>query len=417
MVDVRWVNVYYLNITVLIVWCLFMISKKISWCDIWVLIVLFGVVSLFADVAYEGGRSILPSYMTKVLGAGILLLGVGIGFAEFLGLALRLAVGFIADITRGYWVLVFLGYGLVYAVPFLALVWNPYIALALFIVERFGKAIRAPARDALLSSIPNVGRGMVFGIHELLDQLGAVLGPGIASMMLLYYGNYRLAYMSLGISVTLALMALYVARTCWSKLGLHVPGINSSNKMFFVKNAINRELSLYLFFVFFAVAALVPYQIILYVAQGMVSDWLVPIVYLVAQGIDAGSALLAGYSFDRIGVLSITPAILATPLTALTLGYSYISSNTWIIIVSAIIYGFVIGYHESIFRAALANIALEEYRGTSYGLYYTSYGLGLIVAGYSVSVFYSNPIILTTYSSTLVLIAIMLLINIAQHRK
>ena len=394
-----------------------MISKKVGWCSIWVLIVLFGSVSLFADVAYEGGRSILPSYMTKVLGASILLLGVGIGFAEFLGLALRLVAGFIADITRGYWVLVFLGYGLVYAVPFLALVWNPYVALALFIVERFGKAIRAPARDALLSSIPNVGRGMIFGIHELLDQLGAVLGPSIASMVLLYYGNYRLAYMLLGISVTLALMTLYVAKTCWSKLGLHVPGIRSSNKTFFVKGAINRELLLYLFFVFFAVAALVPYQIILYVAQGMVSEWLVPIVYLVAQGVDAGSALLAGYSFDRIGILSIIPAILATPLTALTLGYGYISSNIWIIIVTAVIYGFVLGYHESIFRAALANVAPGEYRGTGYGLYYTSYGLGLVVAGYFVSVFYSNPIILTTYSSALVFITIILLINIIQHKK
>jgi len=212
-------------------------------------------------------------------------------------------------------------------------------------------------------------------------------------------------------------MTLYVAKTCWSKLGLHVPGIRSSNKTFFVKGAINRELLLYLFFVFFAVAALVPYQIILYVEQGMVSEWLVPIVYLVAQGVDAGSALLAGYSFDRIGILSIIPAILATPLTALTLGYGYISSNIWIIIVSAIIYGFVLGYHESIFRAALANVALEEYRGTSYGLYYTSYGLGLVVAGYFASVFYSNPISLTMYSSALALIAIILLINVIQHKK
>ncbi len=383
-------------------------------CSPWILVVLFGVVSLFADVAYEGGRSILPPYMTRVLGATIIVLGVGIGLAEFIGFTARLLAGFIADLTRGYWFLVFLGYALVYMVPFLALAWNPYIALILFVLERFGKAVRSPARDALLSSIPGIGKGMVFGIHELLDQLGAVIGPGLASLILLYYGDYRLAYMVLGVSVTLALLTLALAKKCWSSLGLQLPGRRPKSS----KEAGERDrgsglgldLLLYLVFVFLAVAALVPYQVMLYVAEGIVAEWIVPLVYLVAQGVDAGSALLAGYTFDRVGVIALLPALIASPIVALTVGYAYVYSSFLLIVLAAVSYGVAMGYHESVFRAQLSRLVPLSLRGTGYGFYYTSYGLGLVLAGYAASLLYSNPMLLTLYSSTLSILAVVLLV-------
>jgi len=380
------------------------LGRRISWCSTWVLVVLLGIVSLFADVTYEGGRAIFPSYMTRVLGANVLLLGVGVGITEFVGFIIRLGADFLADVTRSYWAMVFLGYSLVYAIPFLALAWNPYIALTLFVVERFGKAIRAPARDALLSSIAGIGKGMVFGIHELLDQLGAVIGPGLASLILLYYGNYRLAYMVLGVSVTLALLTLLLARMCWYRLGLTVRG-GEKNRPSAGVVKFTRGLFYYLLFVFFVVAALIPYQIILFVAQGVVAEWLVPVIYLVAQGVDACSALLAGYSFDKVGLTSLVPAIVLTPIVALTLSYGYTESNVVLVIISAIVYGFVLGYHESIFRAMLADIVPRKLRATGYGLYYASYGLGLVLAGYIASLWYRYPLLITCYSILLVFLA------------
>ncbi len=387
-------------------------------CSPWILVVLFGVVSLFADVAYEGGRSILPPYMTRVLGATIIVLGVGIGLAEFIGFTARLIAGFVADLTRGYWFLVFLGYALVYMVPFLALAWNPYIALLLFVLERFGKAVRSPARDALLSSIPGIGKGMVFGVHELLDQLGAVIGPGLASLILLYYGDYRLAYMVLGVSVTLALLTLALAKKCWSSLGLRLPGRKPKNSKDLEgssgnNSSLSLNLLLYLVFVFLAVAALVPYQVMLYIAEGIVAEWIVPLVYLVAQGVDAGSALLAGYTFDRIGVIALLPALIASPIVALAVGYAYAYSSFLAIVLAAVFYGVAMGYHESVFRAQLSRLVPLRLRGTGYGFYYTSYGLGLVLAGYATSILYSKTVLLALYSTILSALATILLLYLA----
>ncbi|HUM77763.1 MAG TPA: hypothetical protein PLP43_05000, partial [Methanoculleus sp.] len=113
-------------------------------------ILLFGVVSLFGDIIYEGARSVAGPYL-YLLGAGALAVGVVAGLGEFLGYALRLASGYLADATRHYWAITFIGYGMLAAVPLLALAGSWEIAALLLILERVGKGIRVPARDAILS--------------------------------------------------------------------------------------------------------------------------------------------------------------------------------------------------------------------------------------------------------------------------
>ncbi len=396
--------------------------RRPSWCSPWILVVLFGLVSLFADVTYEGGRSIFPSFLTSVLGANIILLGFGIGLAEFLGFAVRLASGLLADITRRYWVAVFLGYSIVYAIPFIALAWNPYIALLLFAIERMGKAIRSPARDTLLSSIARtgIGRGMIFGVHELMDQLGAVFGPGLAGLILYLYGDFKLAYMVLGVAITLALVFLFFARVCWYGLSLHVPEMEESmNKREIgeqsVRNTrLNQLLILYFAFVFVAVISLVPYQIMLYTAQNIVAEWVVPIIYLVAQGVDAGSALVAGYSYDKLGLASLLPPIILSPLTSFFLYMALSTSSEWSLVAMAVVYGVVLGYHESSFRAAIGDLAPREYRATSYGIYYTVYGLGVAVIGGLASIFYNTPqyiIVATSIAATISVLLLSILVR------
>ncbi len=375
---------------------------------------MFGLVSLFADVTYEGGRSIFPSFLTSVLGANIVLLGFGIGFAEFLGFAIRLASGLLTDITRRYWVAVFLGYSIVYAIPFIALAWNPYVALLLFTVERMGKAIRSPARDALLSSIARtgIGRGMIFGVHELMDQLGAVFGPGIASLVLFLYGDYRLAYMVLGVTLTLALISLFFARVCWYGLNLHSDSMGEEKTSARPRRGevrIGLPLALYFAFVFTAVLSLVPYQIMLYTAQNIVSEWVVPIIYLVAQGVDAGSAIIAGYSYDKLGLPSLLPPIILSPLTGFFLYTTLSTGSEWTLIAMAVVYGIVLGYHESSFRAALGDLAPREYKATFYGIYYTVYGLGLAVIGGLASLLYNTPLLIVIATSTAAAVSLFLL--------
>ncbi|MDO8140884.1 MAG: MFS transporter, partial [Candidatus Brocadiales bacterium] len=161
-------------------------------------IVLLGIVSLFADITYEGARSINGPYLA-LLGASATTVGIVAGFGELIGYSLRLVSGYISDKIGRYWAITLFGYTLnMLAVPALALAGRWEIAAALMITERIGKAIRTPARDAMLShATKEIGRGKGFGLHEALDQIGAVLGPLIVSGVLYFKGGYRTSFVTL----------------------------------------------------------------------------------------------------------------------------------------------------------------------------------------------------------------------------
>ena len=123
------------------------------------LIILLGVVSLSGDITYEGARGVTGPYL-GLLGASAIPIGVVAGLSEFVGYALRLISGYLADRTGEYWTLTILGYGLILSIPILAFVGNWQLATIFIIMERMGKAIRSPARDAILSNATkSVGRG------------------------------------------------------------------------------------------------------------------------------------------------------------------------------------------------------------------------------------------------------------------
>lgn len=130
-------------------------------------IVLLGIVSLLADMTYEGARSITGPYLA-ILGSSALIVGLVAGLGGLLGYFLRLGSGYLADRTQKYWTLTITGYVVnLLAVPLLALAVSWEIAAFLLIAERMGKAIRTPPRDVMLSqATSSVGRGWGFGLHE-----------------------------------------------------------------------------------------------------------------------------------------------------------------------------------------------------------------------------------------------------------
>lgn len=171
-------------------------------------IVLMGLVSLFADFTYEGARSIRGSFLA-VLGATV---GAVVGLGELVGYGVRILAGMAADRTRAYWMFTILGYLInLVAVPLLALAGNWHIAAGLIILERLGKRLRTPARDAMLSfATKQVGQGFGFGLHEALDQIGALAGPLLVSLVLFYRHEYNPAFAFLAIP-TLASFAILIA--------------------------------------------------------------------------------------------------------------------------------------------------------------------------------------------------------------
>ncbi|HZD81118.1 MAG TPA: MFS transporter, partial [Actinomycetota bacterium] len=182
-------------------------------------VLLVGVMSLFADFTYEGSRSIVGQYL-GTLGAGALAVAVVSGFGELLGYGLRLVSGRAADRTGRYWPITIGGYVLqMSVVPLLALAGSWPLAAALVILERVGKATRNPPRDAMLShAAGEMGYGWGFGVHEALDQLGAVFGPLLVALILAVgHHDYRLAFASLAIPALIMLSLLGVARMLYPR--------------------------------------------------------------------------------------------------------------------------------------------------------------------------------------------------------
>ena len=153
------------------------------------LILLFGLVSLFGDMVYEGARSVNGPYL-KTLGANAAIVGLVAGLAEFLGYAIRLVSGYFADKTKAYWLFTFLGYGMLVSVPLLALTGIWQVAVVFIVIERLGKALRSPAKDTILSqATKQVGTGFGFAIAEVLDQIGAISGPLIFTILFITLGK------------------------------------------------------------------------------------------------------------------------------------------------------------------------------------------------------------------------------------
>ena len=330
-------------------------------------IILLGVVSLFGDITYEGARGITGPYL-NLLGAGAIAIGLVAGLGEFVGYALRLISGYLADRTEGYWPLTILGYGLILSIPILAFVENWELAAMLIILERMGKAIRSPARDAILSHATKlVGRGLGFGIHEALDQVGAIIGPLIFSAVFLLKGGYRDGFNILWLPALLTLAILLVAKMkAPMPTRFEIQGKTD-------EDTLSKTFWLYSFFILLSVAGFPSFLLISYHfnAQAVISDIQIPIFYAIAMGVDALAALIVGKTYDKVGLKSlITIPLFTIFIPIFSFSHSYIYG-----MVGIILWGVVMGIHETIMRAAIADLTPIKRRGIAYGIFNTTYGI------------------------------------------
>ena len=170
-------------------------------------VLLIGVVSLFSDMTHEGARSVSGPFLAS-LGASALIVSAVAGFGELLGYVLRLVFGLAADRTGRYWPITIVGYVLqMSVVPLLALAMNWPVAALLIMAERIGRAIRNPARDAMLAhAAVELGGGRVFGVREALDASGGMIGPLIIAVVLAMHGGFRGAFALLALPAVLTIV-------------------------------------------------------------------------------------------------------------------------------------------------------------------------------------------------------------------
>jgi MFS family permease len=374
-------------------------------------VVLLGVVSLLADMTYEGARSITGPFLA-LLGASATVVGIVAGLGELLGYGLRLISGYLSDRTGKYWTITLVGYGLnLLAVPLLALAGYWQIAAGLMIAERIGKAIRTPARDAMLShATKEMGRGWGFGLHEAMDQIGAMLGPLIVATVLHFKGTYRASFGLLLAPALLALGVLLTARLLYPRpreLEACTPELETKG--------FGGHFWLYMAAVALIAAGYADFPLIAYhfgKSASVPVTW-IPILYAVAMGVDALAALICGYLFDRIGlsVMMIAALVSAGFAPLVFLG------NFSFALIGMVFWGVGMGAQESIMRAAIASMAPVNRRGAAYGVFNTGYGLAWFLGSALMGVLYDVSLpVLIIFSVSMQLVAVPLILWVRQHQ-
>jgi MFS family permease len=348
-----------------------------------------GALSFFADLTYEGARSVYGPFLA-LLAANATIVSVVTGFGELVGYGFRLVSGRWADRTHMFWPIAIAGYFVqLLAVPALALAHNWPTAAALIILERFGRATRNPPRDAMLSHAGSeIGFGWAFGVHEALDQFGALFGPLMVAGVLAWKGDYRLAFAALVIPMAICLTLVLVAHHFYPrphdlevKTGdVHTRGLPS------------------VFWIYLAGASLVAagfadFPLIAYhftKASSVTRDW-VPVSYAIAMAVSGTGSLVFGRLFDRFGVGLLIPL----SLVAATFAPLVFWGSFWPALIGAAVWGLGMGVHESIIPAVVAPMVSPDRRASAYGLFTAGYGICWFLGSTVMGVLYDRSVTAT----------------------
>jgi MFS family permease len=349
-------------------------------------VLLIGVVSFFADFTYEGARSITGPYLA-ILGASATLVGFIAGLGELLGYGLRLVSGRLSERTGEFWPITIFGYVVqMSAVPLLALAPSWQLAGLLIVIERIGKAIRNPPRDVMLShAAKQMGYGWGFGLHEALDQFGALFGPLVVAAVLASRGNYRSAFAILLVPAFVTVSLLLIARFLYPRpedLDVSVPDVHAAG--------LPRVFWIYLAGAALVAAGFADFSLIAYhfhKASVIPNTW-VPVFYSVAMAVSGIGSLLFGRLFDRVGLWILIPL---TVISAASAPLVFLG-GFWLALVGSALWGLGMGVHESIIPAAVATMVPQQRRPSAYGIFTAGYGLfwfiGSVIIGrlYDVSI-------------------------------
>ena len=333
-------------------------------------VLLIGVLSFFADFTYEGSRSILGPYLALLQASGTVV-GVVTGFGELLGYGLRLVSGRLADATRQYWPITIFGYVVqMTSVPALALVDSWPAAAVLIVLERVGRAIRNPPRDVMLSHAGKQigGYGWAFGLHEAMDQFGALFGPLAVAAILARNANYHLAFAALLLPAAINLSLVALARLLYPR-----PQDLETEPRIIETTGLPQVFWIYLSGAALVAAGFADYPIIAYHLDlaGITSGEGIAIFYAVAMAVSGTGSLALGRLFDRFGFSVLVGLTLVSALFAPLVFFG----GFWAALVGAAIWGLGMGVHESIIPAAVAPMVPAERRASAFGLFTAGYGV------------------------------------------
>jgi MFS family permease len=365
-------------------------------------VVFLGVVSLFADMTYEGARSLSGQWLAT-LGASAAIVGVVAGAGELVGYALRLVSGLFADRTHRYWSTTIVGYAInLFSVPLLSLTSSWPAAASLIVVERAGRAIRKPSGDAMLSHAGGViGHGWAFGLREALDQTGAVLGPLLAAWILARRLGYQTAFAAFAAPAALSFIALLVAQRQFPRpreLDVKTPPSISDE-------GLSRGFWLYTVAGALVAAGTVDFPLAAFhfTRHAVVTPASVPVLYALAMGTAAVSAPVIGVLLDRRGMPVLVGAVVITAAAAPML---FLGGAGWAIAGTAV-WGLSTALQDATVRAMLARIVWADRRASAYGIFDATFGIAWFLGSAAMGVLYGvAPLALVVCSVVLQLLSV-----------
>lgn len=370
-------------------------------------IILFGIVSLFSDMTHEGASSIRGAYLT-LLGASAGAIGFASGMGELVGYSMRYVFGRLTDKTKQYWPMTIVGYILdIIAVPLLALVGEHgwVAACALLIIQRMGKAIKKPAKDTIMSfAASQEGTGKSFGLQELLDQIGAFLGPVLLYLVMLFrqqgdtFETYAFCFAVLAIPGAITLVLLFLTKHKFPNPELFEPEPKE-----YIPFKMKREFIFYIAGISLFAFGFIDYSLVLMhvsrtftsLASGLaetsslVTEGTLPLLYAGAMLVDAVAALIFGYLYDKKGVAVL---VLSTVLSAPFAIFVFAGKSVAVVLLGIALWGIGMGAQESILKAAVTTMVPKTSRATGYGIFECSFGVFWFLGSWLLGVLYDVSI-------------------------
>ena len=370
-------------------------------------IVLFGIVSLFSDMTHEGASSIRGSYLS-LLGASAGTIGFISGLGELIGYSMRYFFGKLTDKTKKYWPMTILGYLLdIIAVPALALVGDHgwILACMLLVIQRMGKAIKKPAKDTIMSfAASQEGVGKSFGIQELLDQIGAFLGPVLLYIVMLFktegttFQIYSTCFAFLAIPGAITIILLFVTKHKFPN-----PEHFEPEPKEYIPFKMKKEFVLYIAGISLFAFGFIDYSIIIMhisrtftgIASGLaetssiVNSGTIPLLYAGAMLVDAVAALFFGYMYDKKGVKAL---VLSTIISAPFAMFVFAFNSLPMVLLGIGLWGIGMGAQESILKAAVTSMVPKTSRATGYGIFECSFGIFWFLGSWLLGVLYDISI-------------------------
>lgn len=372
-------------------------DKKLS--NSLIFIILFGIVSLFSDMTHEGASSLRGVYLS-LLGASAGTIGFISGLGELVGYSLRYFFGKLTDKTHKYWEMTIFGYVLdILAVPALAIVGKDgwIYACGLLVIQRMGKAIKKPAKDTIMSfAASQEGAGKSFAIQEMLDQIGAFLGPFFLYVVMLFktevttFEIYSRCFAYLAIPGVITLILLL-----YTKKRFPNPEHFEPEPKEYIPFKMKDSFIFYIIGISLFSFGFIDYSlIIMHVSKnlnaltngvGLINMETIPLIYAGAMLVDAISALIFGIMYDRNGVKAlVVSTIISAPFSLFIFGFN----NIYMVLLGIILWGVGMGAQESILKAAVTSVVPKSSRATGYGIFEMSFGVFWFLGSWLLGVLY-----------------------------